>query len=319
MPVGKVSISGTATLGAGVAAPGAFGAHGRAGAAGGVRGRCPRPVGGTGASLAGAFTSRRLAFSLRGMAPGSGLPAGGVRLDEDACAAIEVSHLRSLSPEALGGLTGEASRLRVPAGSTFHREGDTSAHLEVVVSGLIRVFVTARDGRTMTVRYCRAGALIGVVSLFVSPFSLPATIQALTDAELLVFRASVVQRAAERDVRVARALLDELSERVLSFIAEIPGSAFATVRQRVARHLLDLASESQTGSELVAAVGQQDLADAVGTVREVVVRALRELRQAGLLETRRHGIVLLDPERLLGEADAGAAGTNVPVRWNQGR
>ena len=253
------------------------------------------------------------------MAPGSGLPPGGVRLDEDACAAIELSHLRSLSPEALGGLTGEASRLRVPAGSTFHREGDTSAHLEVVVSGLIRVFVTARDGRTMTVRYCRPGALIGVVSLFVSPFSLPATIQALTDAELLVFRPSVVQRAAERDVRVARALLDELSERVLSFIAEIPGSTFATVRQRVARHLLDLGSESQTGSELVAAVGQQDLADAVGTVREVVVRALRELRQAGLLETRRDGIVLLDPERLLGEADAGAAGTNVPFRWNQGR
>ena len=78
-----------------------------------------------------------------------------------------------------------------------------------------------------------------------------------------------MRRAAERDVRVARALLDELSERVLSFVVEIP-SAFATVRQRVARHLLDLASERQRGSELVASIGQQDLADAVGTVREVV-------------------------------------------------
>ena len=29
--------------------------------------------------------------------------------------------------------------------------------------------------------------------------------------------------------------------------------------------------------------------------------------------------VLLEPERLLGEADVGAAGTNVPVRWDQGR
>jgi CRP/FNR family transcriptional regulator, cyclic AMP receptor protein len=157
------------------------------------------------------------------------------------------------------------------------------------------------------------------VSLFASPFSLPATIQAVTDADLLAFRPSVVQRAAERDARVARALIDELSERVLSFIAEIPGSAFATVRQRVARHLLDLASEGQTGPELVAAVGQQDLADAVGTVREVVVRALRELRQAGLLETRREGIVLLDPDRLLSESYAGEAGTDVPSRRNQGR
>jgi CRP/FNR family transcriptional regulator, cyclic AMP receptor protein len=238
------------------------------------------------------------------MAPGSGLPPGRAWLDDDARAAIEVSHLCSLPPEAIRELAGEASRLHVPAGSTIHRQGDTSAHFEIVVSGLIRVHVTAPDGRTMTVRYCRPGALIGVVSLFASPFSLPATIQAVTDADLLTFRPSVMQRAAERDARVARALLGELSERVLSFIAEIPGSAFATVRQRVARHLLDLASESQTGSELVAAVGQQDLADAVGSVREVVVRALRELRQQGLVETRRDAIVLLDPERLLGEAYA---------------
>jgi len=249
----------------------------------------------------------------------SGLPSGQPRVADDVRAAIEMSHLGLLSSAAIAGLAVDASRVRVPAGSTIHREGDTAAHLEVVISGLLRVHVSAPDGRTMTVRYCRPGSLIGVVSLFASPFSLPATIQAVTDTELLAFRPSVVQRAADRDARVARALLDELSERVLSFIAEIPGSAFATVRQRVARHLLDLASEAQSGSQLVAAIGQQDLADAVGSVREVVVRALREFRQAGVLETRRDGIVLLDPERLLHEAYTGRAGTNVPERGNPSR
>jgi CRP/FNR family cyclic AMP-dependent transcriptional regulator len=253
------------------------------------------------------------------MARRRGWTPGGTRLDEAARGAIEASHLRPLSSEAIARLAVDASRLRVPAGSTIHREGDQSAHLEVVVSGLLRVYVTAPDGRTMTVRYCRPGALIGAVSLFASPFSLPVTIQAVTDADLLAFRPSVVRRAVERDARVARALIDELTERVLSFIAEIPGSAFATVRQRVARHLLDLASESQSGPELVAAIGQQELADAVGTVREVVVRALRELRQAGLLETRRDGIVLLYPERLLAQAYAGESGTKVPGRRNKGR
>jgi CRP/FNR family transcriptional regulator, cyclic AMP receptor protein len=192
----------------------------------------------------------------------------------------------------------------------LHREGDSSPHVEVVVSGLVRVYVTAPDGRTMTVRYCRRGALIGVVSLFASPFSLPATIQAVTDADLLALRASLVRRAAEQDARVARALLDELSERVLSFIAEIP-NAFATVRQRVAPHLLDLASESQRGSELGIAIGQQELADAVGTVREVVVRSLREFREERLLQTGREGIVILEPERLAAEAYAGPAGARV--------
>jgi CRP-like cAMP-binding protein len=160
------------------------------------------------------------------------LPAGVTRVDDDARAAIEASHLRTLSSEAIARLAVDASRLPVPPGSTIHREGDRSAHLELVVSGLMRVYVTAPDGRTMTVRYCRPGALIGAVSLFASPFSLPVTIQAVTDADLLAFRPSVVQRAVERDARVARTLLDELRERVLSFIAEIPGSAFATVRQR---------------------------------------------------------------------------------------
>lgn len=69
----------------------------------------------------------------------------------------------------------------------------------------------------------------------------------------------------------------------------------------------------------MAAIGQQDLAEAVGTVREVVVRALRQFRQAGLLETRRDMIVLLDPERLPREAYANDAGTKVPVLCDQSR
>jgi CRP/FNR family cyclic AMP-dependent transcriptional regulator len=107
------------------------------------------------------------------------------------------------------------------------------------------------------------------VSLFASRFALPAMVQAVTDTDLPALRPSVVRRAAERDPRIAGALLEELSERVLSFIAEIPGSAFATVRQRTARHLLDLASEHQTSSELVAAIGQQELADAAPTDRKM--------------------------------------------------
>jgi CRP/FNR family cyclic AMP-dependent transcriptional regulator len=105
---------------------------------------------------------------------------------------------------------------------------------------------------------------------------------------------------------------------VVSFMEEIP-SAFATVRARVARHLLDLASESQKGCEFVAAIGQQELAEAVGTVREVIVRALRELREEGLLRTGRAGIIILDPERLATEAFGGAAGARITSDWNTGR
>jgi CRP/FNR family cyclic AMP-dependent transcriptional regulator len=141
------------------------------------------------------------------MAPGNAPPVDLTLLSDDERSAIEASHLRSLPADVIATLSADATRLRVPAGSLLHRHGTTSPHFEIVVSGLVRAYVTAPDGRTMTVRYCRPGALIGVVSLFASPFSLPATIQAVTDADLLALRASV-GRASERDVRVARALLN---------------------------------------------------------------------------------------------------------------
>jgi len=131
---------------------------------------------------------------------------------------------------------------------------------------------------------------------------MPASIQALVSSELLALDPLRLQRAADRDHAVARAYLDELGERVLTFVAAIPGSAFTTVRQRVARHLLDLASERQRGAELVARVSQQDLADAVGSVREVVVRVLRELRAEGLVRTGRGRIAIVEPARLLVES-----------------
>lgn len=92
------------------------------------------------------------------------------------------------------------------------------------------------------------------------------------------------------------------SERAWSFIHEIPGSTFSTVPQRVARHLLDLASEQGSDRQernLIVAVTQQELGDAVGTVREVVVRVLRDLRQEGAVRRERDRIVLTDPARLI--------------------
>jgi CRP/FNR family transcriptional regulator, cyclic AMP receptor protein len=190
----------------------------------------------------------------------------------------------------------------VAAGEAIHRDGETAAHFEIVLSGLIRVFLTAPDGRTMTVRYCRPGQIMGALSLFTDTFSMPATTQALIDSEVLALRPMIVRRLAHADTQVAAALLRELSERAASFVAEISAGAFSTIRQRLCRHLLDLASAEQHGAELLVSATQQDLADAVGTVREVVVRTLRELRAEGVVQTDRGGIRILRPEQLLVES-----------------
>lgn len=234
--------------------------------------------------------------------------------DPPLAAAAAASNLGTLDEATFAGLTTESSRIRVPPGSTIHREGDQAPHLDLVLSGLLRVYVTAVDGRTLTIRYCRRGSLLGVASLFAPSLSLPASVKSVTETELLALRPAVVLRAAEGDFAVARALLTELSERVLSFASEIPGSAFASVRQRVARHLLDMAAGESTGPEPEVRASQQEVADAVGSVREVVVRALRDFRQDGMVATGRGGIKLLDPERLSAVAYPAARGTEVPRR-----
>lgn len=219
------------------------------------------------------------------------------RLSDDERTAIAASSLGSLPQDVIAELTAGAKRLHMPARSTLHHEGEDSPHLELVLAGLVRVQVSATDGRMMTVRYGRPGALLGVATLY-AEISRPFGIQALSDSELLGFRPAIVRGLADRDPRVARALLTETSERVMSFVAEFSGHAFANVRQRIARHLLDLASDHERPDELLAPISQQELADAVGTVREVVVRILREFREEGAVQTGRDGITIRDPERL---------------------
>jgi CRP/FNR family cyclic AMP-dependent transcriptional regulator len=232
--------------------------------------------------------------------------------------ALAASHLASLPAATLDRVLADATLLRAPVGSTLRREGDPGAHVELVIRGLIRIYVAAPDGRTLTIRYARPGALMGAVSLFRRGYVLPGSIGAVVDSEVLALRATVLQQLAQTDLDVSHALNVELAERVAGFTGGIPGSVFATVRQRVASHLLDLAADRRQGPELIAPISQQELAAAVGTVREVVVRVLRELRDEGLVTTSRSGILLLAPERLLGET-FGASGTWVPPGANAGR
>jgi len=218
--------------------------------------------------------------------------------------AIALSSLHGLPAEVIQRLIEGALIRGVAAGKTTHQEGDPP-FADLVVSGLIRGYVSAADGRTMSIRYCRRGALMGIPTLFNqgAPRAHGNT-TALTDSRILQLHSSVVRRLAETDIRVAGALLRETSARVAEYIKEIEASSFATIRQRLARHLLDVAAEQQVGQRLAVRARQEDLAGAVGTVREVVVRILRDMRSEGLVSTGRGIVVLLDPGRLDAETYA---------------
>ena len=119
-------------------------------------------------------------------------------------------------------------------------------------------------------------------------------------------------RIARTDVEIAWVLAEECAARTAALVNEIAGSAFATVRQRIAHHLMAMARSQPEPPYLLAPITQNELANAAGSVREVAVRELRALKDEGLVTPRRGGIALNDPdrlERIAAEAFQSASGT----------
>jgi CRP/FNR family transcriptional regulator len=182
------------------------------------------------------------------------------------------------------------------AGSAMYAEADAE-RLAVITRGLLRVYMHAGDGRQVTVRYVRAGDLLGGPALIGGPA--PVFVQAVTHGTAFFFHIDRVKRAARSDASLAWALAEESVHRLYDVLEELAGNTFASVRQRVARHLLDLAtSRLEPSHTLTALVNQQDLANSVGSVREVVARVLAELRSEQLVRTSPGRVDILDPVRL---------------------
>jgi len=209
---------------------------------------------------------------------------------------------RAIASSLLGGLPAplraqvlaEALPVELPAGSTLYREeGDPRCVL--IVAGLVRVVVSAPDGRSLTIRYARSGELLGIPTIIGGP--VPVSGELVTDTQLLVLNARVLRHLGQTEPALGWLLAREVTQRLYDTIDAIADRAFGSLRQRVAHHLLDLASGRPDGL-LVAPVTQQQLADAVGSARPAVAKVVAELRDLGLVITTSPGIAILDAEGL---------------------
>jgi CRP/FNR family transcriptional regulator len=215
-------------------------------------------------------------------------------LDELALAGLEGGFLFALPREAADRLLAEAIRINLPAGALVYRD-EESPRLIVVVRGLLRVFLTSVDGRQVTVRYARSGDVAGLALVVGGPA--PMSIQAMTSALVVALRVESLRALLATDPGVARACAEELTRQLYRALDDISEQAFLTVRQRLVRQLLLLATAGRD-HELVVHASQQELADAVGSVREVVTRNLHQLHEEGLIDISRDEVAIRDPVAL---------------------
>jgi CRP-like cAMP-binding protein len=110
-----------------------------------------------------------------------------------------------------------------------------------------------------------------------------------------------------KGVRSLAAAENEVLSAVATHLASITRNSFRLIairslggiRERVAYDLLDRACRSQLAvGRLEARATQAELADSIGSSREVVSRAMSGLRQAGIVETAPGLVRVLEPMRL---------------------
>lgn len=227
---------------------------------------------------------------------------------------VACGRLRELPRTALDRLTLRARSGYFPAGADIRSSGESRPACYLLLNGLVRTCLGSPGGRQLAIRYAGPGAILGLATVFTDA-EVHVRLRAVTACTVLSLNVEVLRELVREDPRVGEVMLHELADRVVTCLDAIGEAAFASVADRVLTHLLDIAARDPGGSPMVVRITQRELADEVGSVREVVVRALRELRSAGLVRTERDRIVLLDAARA--RPTLRSSPTDRPM-WNSG-
>lgn len=192
-------------------------------------------------------------------------------------------------------------RVTYPARAVISLDVEPDAAL--VLRGSLRVFIASLSGARVTLRYLHPGDIVGSFSAL-EP-SLARSLQALETSEVLHFNVLQMTELAQREPAVSWALFVGMNSTMRETHRAIRMRAFGSVRARVANVILERARSSEGLRRMAEVKGtQHDLADAAGSVREVVAAALQGLKRDGIIRIRRGAVVIVEPARLAEEAAA---------------
>jgi CRP/FNR family transcriptional regulator len=212
----------------------------------------------------------------------------------DAAVLARVGYFRALPAARLARLATRCRARTLVAGETLFEEGAPCAGLFIVATGRIEIGQTSFRGREQVLHTEGPGATLGEGPLFDGGGYIASAVAREPSRVLLLPRPEVLALCRERP-EVALALLASLARRVRRFAGLVSDLAFHSVRQRVARYLQSTAAG---GGTLELELTHAQLAARLGTVRELVARALAQLERAGAIERTGKRIAIRDHARL---------------------
>jgi len=183
-----------------------------------------------------------------------------------------------------------------PKNSVILFEDDPGDALYVVSGGQVKVVLIGEDGREVILSVLNDGDFFGEMSL-IDDEPRSAHVIAMRDSRLLVLRRDDFQQQIQQHPSIALKVLKVMVQRLRRADAKIGGLVLLDVNGRVARLLLDLADESG-GPRITRKLTHHTIAQMIGSSRETVSRAMRELVERGLIDVTRREITIRDRDGL---------------------
>jgi CRP/FNR family transcriptional regulator len=206
--------------------------------------------------------------------------------------------LADLPERALACLADVAIRRTYAPDETIFLAGEPRQTVYFIAEGRVRVYRLSMEGRKQVLTLLNPGQAFNTVPPFLPDTTSPSSAEAATAATLY----AVTQRDFLHLMRscpdLAMVILQDFARRLAHLTDLVEDLSLHTVRGRLARFLLDQA----TGDAVVRRWTQDEVAERLGTVRDVIGRSLRAFADAGLIRVERGRIVLLDRAGLEEEA-----------------
>lgn len=203
----------------------------------------------------------------------------------------------SLSPGEIHQLAARTTRKLFTSGELLFSEGEPCQGLHIIARGKIRIFKTSMNGREQVLAVNTQGESVAELPVFDGgPY--PASAAAIDDTEIAFISRRDFQAYCMEHPAVALKVLSVVGSRLRQLVGIIEELSFTTIRQRLISALVKLAQSSgkQTsrGLEFLLPGSHQELANQLGTVRELISRNLMRLQAEGLLEVDARQIVVKD-------------------------
>jgi CRP-like cAMP-binding protein len=219
-----------------------------------------------------------------------------VLIDDDTRSLLRaVPYFRALDEDVLESVALEVVERRYAAGELIFLEGEPSAGLHLVAEGLCKVYRLSVGGREQVLAILGPGDSCNEVPV-VDGGPNPASLVALEDSTLWIVSEEAMTRLRQQYPVLNEIIIESLAMRCRQLVQRVYDLSFLPVTGRLAAFLLQQADERDELSRR--RWTQDEIAAHLGTVREMVSRAFRELQEAELIAIERHQVEILDREGL---------------------